>query len=423
MYLFFQATVDIHHTIRSNNDPHPTILQKHDNSTLKTFNSLHLDNSTIQFYSDKSVIFLGMVHNSAPTLPHILQQLNEISCIFKNTFFVFFESNSVDNTNKLLHDWSMNNTLKYCHKSIHTEYKYPNNIYKKIVSGDAMFGKQFEHGTPSRVARFVAYRNMLLQESQLYASSITTDYIMIIDLDIYHIDFGAFLLELKEFPYDIMCSNGVDKFDSYRDTFASVELNHNWIFRPYYNTKYHHKYYRPPWRYKRLQSDLQVAMPRTGQRYERMQSCFGGLAAYKMTIGRLKNIGCRYLRNEDVQNMYTKLQRIANQTDQTEPEPFKSSEFEWLGHINQLIAWSNGMGPVFNEKWGSEVELCEHLSFHYCLNYRGNTTIAIAKNAKLYYAPLTDEKPDYENKRGNKRRSKLIKRQTQFVFSSKDIPK
>ncbi len=49
-----------------------------------------LNYSSMPYYTNKSVIFLGMVSNANQTLPHILEQLNEVSCLFNNTFFLFF---------------------------------------------------------------------------------------------------------------------------------------------------------------------------------------------------------------------------------------------------------------------------------------------------------------------------------------------
>eukprot|EP01083_Nonionella_stella_P216652 778540_1 len=69
----------------------------------------------------------------------------------------------------------------------------------------------------SRIEQFVPYRNMLLD--QLYKmNTLRTriDYIFMIDLDVWEIDFHAFLLELQECPHDIMCSNGVESYGRYR---------------------------------------------------------------------------------------------------------------------------------------------------------------------------------------------------------------
>eukprot|EP01083_Nonionella_stella_P247942 859024_1 len=53
--------------------------------------------SSLSYYFNKSIIFMGMINNAETTLPHLLQQLNELTCLFNNTYFFFFESNSIDN--------------------------------------------------------------------------------------------------------------------------------------------------------------------------------------------------------------------------------------------------------------------------------------------------------------------------------------
>eukprot|EP01083_Nonionella_stella_P147653 466290_1 len=139
----------------------------------------------------------------------------------------------------------------------------------------------------SRIEQFVPYRNMLLD--QLYKmNTLRTriDYIFMIDLDVWEIDFHAFLLELQECPHDIMCSNGVESYGRYRDSFATVEMNHNWIFRPYilsYSSTIYNK----------KTNELRQVMPRTGQRYEQVRSCFGGLSSYKLTQKLMQDIGCK----------------------------------------------------------------------------------------------------------------------------------
>lgn len=172
---------------------------------------------------------------------------------------------------------------------------------------------------------------------------------------------------------------------------VSTEFNHNWIHRPFIQTSAK--------RYSRLANGLRRAMPRTGQRYERMQSCFNGLAAYKLSPARLKDIDCKYLLNEQVKE----LQKDTNNTE---------SEMEWLYHINRIIDWSDSKGIMFDTESGNETNLCEHISFHYCLNYRANLTMSIARNAKLYYYPLAKKKiPDDD---ARKRRQRLKFQSVQY---------
>jgi len=190
---------------------------------------------------DKSVIFIGMLRDSQKTLPRILEQLNEITCVFNRTYFLFFESNSVDNTSNILMQWSKNTSLQanngqymeYCHQMDSNAASFPHIIEKKLLFGDAFVQHQFDEYVESksnttyahkmsRVEKFVPMRNMLLQ--QLYGLDLQNiDYIFMIDLDVHEIDFYAFLRELNDCPHDIMCANGVEWFNYYRDSFASVD--------------------------------------------------------------------------------------------------------------------------------------------------------------------------------------------------------
>ena len=53
-----------------------------------------------------------MINNAEHTLPHVLQQLDALSCVFSNTFFLFFESNSVDRTTLILEEWRQNKSME-----------------------------------------------------------------------------------------------------------------------------------------------------------------------------------------------------------------------------------------------------------------------------------------------------------------------
>eukprot|EP01084_Bolivina_argentea_P189543 325949_1 len=190
----------------------------------------------------------------------------------------------MDNTPQILKSWSTNNTLlsnngsHMIHKTVLFGNSYPTNEFSKYTESQ----KQ----NLSRVDRYVGYRNMLLK--QLYnldTFSIDIDYIFLMDLDIYDVDWNVFLYELSECPYDIMCVNGVESFNHYRDTYASVELNHNWIYRPYIKDIDSNEMTVSD--YKRIIRELRILTPRSVkinyQRFTPMQSCSGGLTAYKVS--------------------------------------------------------------------------------------------------------------------------------------------
>ena len=368
--------------------------------------------SQLTHYMDKSVIFMGMLHNSESTLPHILNQLNEISCLFKETHFLFFESNSIDNTTQILDQWvthQLDDT--YCRKLSDANIQRAPNISKHMIYGDEIVSNElhkeikkrsnstYAH-TLSRVEKFVVYRNMMLSALYNYTKHIHIDYFFMIDMDVYEIDFFSFLRELIDCPTDIMCINGVDQYDDYRDSFATVETSHNWIHRPFIFNK-------TASYYEKARNILRKKMPRRNERYERVRSCFNGLASYRMDLNQIvQQNECKYYSNDDI---------LMKQSEK------KEGSDEWIYQVSKLINWSNLKGVMFDDEAGYESNLCEHISFHYCLAGKYNISLSIAKDTKLYYYPLIppQTKESRREERRRKRRAARRKKRAERMMKDK----
>lgn len=67
----------------------------------------HLYISDSPQFMDKTMVVIGMVRDSEKDIIATLQQLDEISCIFDKIVFIFYESNSKDNTPYVLEDWNV----------------------------------------------------------------------------------------------------------------------------------------------------------------------------------------------------------------------------------------------------------------------------------------------------------------------------
>ena len=79
-----------------NTIPHKCIMEK----------DCHLHLSDSPQFMNKTIIIIGMVRDSEKDVIATLQQLDEISCLFNKIVFIFYESNSKDNTPHILKDWS-----------------------------------------------------------------------------------------------------------------------------------------------------------------------------------------------------------------------------------------------------------------------------------------------------------------------------
>ena len=371
---------------------------------------LNASDHSLTAYFSKSVVFLGMISNAEDTLPHILEQLDAVSCIFRNSLFLFFESNSVDNTTLILESWRQNTSFdSFCDNVMDRNLasNHPvHSVQKQVIYGDDIVRSElnseikkrsnstYVHSL-SRVEKFVAFRNMLLREVRVRvrSTSISFDYLWMIDGDVFSIDFKSFLVELLECPTDIMCINGVDPFNDYRDSFATVEMSHNWIHRPFIFNK-SDSYY------DRARNILRKKMPRKQVRYELVRSCFNGLASYPMHS--VLDTQCAYYSNDDILLMKS---RLSAQDGEGEGQPVS----EWVNHVTKLINWSNLKGVMFDNDSGFETNLCEHIAFHYCLYGMDGLSLSIAKNTKLYYYPLAPP-PNKEDRRARRRRRRREQR-------------
>lgn len=217
-----------------------------------------------------------------------------------------------------------------------------------------------------------------------------------IDIDVFEIDFVTFLTELIECDTEIMCINGVDQYNDYRDSFATVEMSHNWIHRPFIFNKTDSYY-------DKARNILRKKMPRQNQRYERVRSCFNGLASYKIPINNLIESQCKYYSNDDILLLKSKLMKQENNDDNN----------QWISDVAKLINWSNLKGVMFDNDSGYETNLCEHISFHYCLSGSNNLNIklSIAKNTKLYYYPLAPPQTKEDRRARRRRRRRQARRQ------------
>ena len=82
-----------------------------------------------------------MIKNGQKTLPHILKQLDEAACLSQNTNFLFFESNSKDDTPQILDKWKntkMNET--FCANIMN---QHESNMTKPNVLKHEIFGNEY----------------------------------------------------------------------------------------------------------------------------------------------------------------------------------------------------------------------------------------------------------------------------------------
>ena len=375
-----------------------------------------------------------MVANSSElALSEQLQTLDEISCIFKDTFYLIFESNSLDDTPQILKNWTMNkNTLQnhneFCKQYLNGFHRqrlhdfgqtgdYLNDLFMENTSKSAhinsistdrktsilnktvLFGDEYVEPYMNRfkdrlnsrfldrIEKYSFYRNMLLQQMKDIISNdllnFTFDYLMIIDLDIFGFQKRIFLSELyyyhkkKRLNHNgniILCSHGTLAHGYYMDTFASVDTNNQWYYEYQRNSTYENV------------TDLYLkGFPK--ERLKEMRSCFGGIVIYS-NVDAIIDSNCDYsiawsiydapksVQQQVIDNQYAQITYFANQMRDWRPRK-KSKVRRYTRRDNHI---------------------CEHIPFHYCLYYTNNYSAAIAKYAYLFYEPAKMYKLDFNER-------------------------
>ena len=286
-------------------------------------------------FKESSICIVGMIRDSDHTLPALLNQLDNFSCLFKQSAVLIYESNSEDNTPKILNQWerNTNENNSLCSKFINTTSHHNEPfIMKKLLKPNRDPGDEYHF--LSRLDKYSAYRNYLLNES--IALNMNFDYYAPIDLDVYALDIKRILNALhkaKEKDVSVMCVNGIGRTGYMRDALATIAVNpNNHSDRIWF---YYMKGVKP--------SNMIYA----NEEFSDVVSCFGAMAFYNFAD--VIHSKCKYMKTSDAINAYPSLARYY----------------------------------YINEKKG-DVGICEHITFNYCL-YQYNLKLVIAKDAYLYY--------------------------------------
>eukprot|EP01083_Nonionella_stella_P041140 111563_1 len=340
----------------------------------------HLYMSDAPQFMNKTMVIVGMVRDSERDIIATLQQLDEIACIFGKIVFIFYESNSKDNTPYILEDWSaMYLEGTHCdhfrynpatNASVTQEQRALIDTHRPRVIEKVLFHDFVDVRGKNRIVRFIIFRNMLLDKIKQMTLELDIDgfdYVMMIDLDIKEFDAKALFGDLNDSPYDILCANGLFKLEIMRDTFASVMANGTWLYT------YHSLY----------DQHFKDLMYWPTQRFEPMNSCFGGLAVYKNSQ-RLLDTTCRYAILEEMKTEWEYSETYRNATGKERAWPKDRSWFLDEMYREPLIELVRKFYNA-NVKVGKERrKICEHLAYHYCLRTH-NYTLAIARDATVYY--------------------------------------
>eukprot|EP01084_Bolivina_argentea_P247794 414536_1 len=311
-------------------------LQKNDNRILNT--------SYLKYFSSKNAIIVGLVKDASQTLPNILSDLDHFAMYFNMTQFIFFESNSNDNTLQILFNWrhtNKNNTKKQI-DILHDDQLIVDTFAVELNELQSMELKE---------DRYVYYRNMLLEHAK--QTHLQNAFFIIIDLDIGSIHSWHRILHeiydgITSHNSNLICLNGItEKGYKMRDTYATVDINDNWY------RSFHYGWYKQSY-FKEFLYIIYYPLFNT-KRYIDVKSCFGGMAFY-YSVELIKQTECKYI-------LFSELQRMSKYNN----DLYNSSLI--VNNYKRLL---------------KENTTCEHIPFNMCLFNHGFNG-AISTQARFKY--------------------------------------
>lgn len=165
--------------------------------------------------SENTIIICGILRNAEKGLHRNIPVVDELCRHFRDFRIVIYENDSTDNTKELLKAWSKTNPEK-----IHV-------ILENTVKKESVFSAKLVRKAPFiRTQKLGECRNRYLQH--IVEQGWDADYLMVIDLDVAHIDVKAILTSFNsDVEWDAVAAFGYSlspKFKKrYHDTFALTE--------------------------------------------------------------------------------------------------------------------------------------------------------------------------------------------------------
>ena len=437
VYLFdMNSTIATQH-ISSQNNNH-LIDDENMTRTFQYKDDGHLYLYDIPYFINKSILIVSMIQNGVTTgFDTNLQALEEISCIFNNTIFFIFESDSWDGTDRVLKLWknyqklslsrdvvnyslsqvcdkykyglhreqihSFEQTYHYQSKLFETQqdkidfinnsFKRPNIIDKHLLFGNEIVEQDFEHFKQKynttfidRIEKFTIFRNMLLKQIRNISSSyrieygISFDYLMVIDLDLHDFKKRALLNELH-FLSDTLKSKRQSKFAMCVNGILQTGFMHDSFATVDLNGLWYkilamNSHFGKKYNYSAINNGYPL------ERFKQVKSCFGGIAIYSK-VDELINSQCKYrlLWSQFDPFITEKVSVFRDEKLLKEME-----EFEDIVRLWRKEETGKKKQALYRLKEVYDNHICEHIPYHYCLKYELNYQLFIAKYAYSLYS-------------------------------------
>lgn len=171
----------------------------------------------IKHTKDKTVIFCGIVRDCEKNLSRNIPVIEKIASYFKSYQVILFENNSKDKTKEVLNKWSQSNANIKCFTNDFDEQSYKEIPIPKGFHAD---------NSRRRIQKMTDYRNLYLE--YIDKNNLTADYIIIVDLDVSHIDYKGVITSFgTEQEWDAIAANSHSFSPKFKkrqhDTYALIE--------------------------------------------------------------------------------------------------------------------------------------------------------------------------------------------------------
>eukprot|EP01084_Bolivina_argentea_P142876 250965_1 len=392
----------------------------------------------IPYFINKSIFIVSMIRNGVTTgFDTNLLALEQISCIFNNTIFLIFESDSWDGSDRVLKLWKnyqklslSRDVVNYSLSNICIQYKYgfnrpklhnfnqtydyyynkfknqkdkinsikqsfqaPNIIHKHLLFGNKILQNDFDKFKQKyntlfidRIEKFTIFRNMLLTQiknlTTLYQTkyNIHFDYLMVIDLDLHDFKKRSLLNELYFLEHS--------KFNKHNGKFGMCVngiLKTGFMFDSFATVDMNGLWYKilamnTHFGRKNNYSIINNGYPL--ERFKQVKSCFGGITVYS-ELDELINSECKY------NLLWSKYDNYTNDIKSvywTNDELNEMLEFEDIARLWRKESIKGKKQELYRLEEVYDNHICEHIPYHYCLRYLSNYKIYIAKYAYSLYS-------------------------------------
>lgn len=221
---------------------------------------------------DKTIVIGALARDCAISIRRNKTRIEQLRECFKSSYVVIFENDSIDDTKKVLEEYSNEcNDVIIISKDYYGKYPFSYPISSEYAGMSC-----------NRIARMVFFRNQLLEYIRAHFSS---DYIAFLDIDIYDFDVDGVVKSIKNAPTDwgALFANGYYTYKSFSGIRPLTNQYDSYAYLRYNEDcqNLSHRILDKNEQYKR---SIEMSQRINEADYYLCNSAFGGMAIYKSEV-------------------------------------------------------------------------------------------------------------------------------------------